>query len=320
VNVPAPVVSLEVAQEFARAGLVRSPRIFYAYCILSRLHVAPGEHLLTDDAGPQELARRLSRRGSASKAKVAVPEGWTLFDIAKRLETLAVTPQSEFVAAATDPALLAELAIAGDSAEGFLFPATYELAKDSDARDVVRRLVAEFTRRYSAFVARYPAVPGDLETRFGWKTREILTLASIVEKEAATDEERPLVASVFYNRLQGPAFASRRVLQSDPTAGYGCVKLRDQLPSCAGFSGKISHGVNSDARNPYSTYAHEGLPPGPIANPGLRAIEAVFQPAQTPYGYFVARGDGRHHAFSETLEQHTRAVRELRELRANAAR
>jgi UPF0755 protein len=136
---------------------------------------------------------------------------------------------------------------------------------------------------------------------------KILVLASLIEKEAAAEEERPLVASVFVNRLSDPDFRPKR-LQSDPTSAYGCLAMSDRIPSCAQFHGKITHEINTDPSNTYSTYVHEGLPPTPICNPGIKALSAALNPAKTRYYYFVARGEG-HHVFSESYEAHAQAVR-----------
>lgn len=301
-----------VIDKLDAAGLVGSKARFSIYVRLSSPRFAPGHHLLTDDASPQELIRRLERLGAATKAKVVIPEGWNRFDIAKRLQALHVASQTAFLEATTDPTLLHELALDGDSAEGFLFPATYELAKDSDARDLVRRLKTEFDRRFALLEQNHRLGLTSLETSLGWGRREIVTLASMVEKEAAVDEERPIIASVFLNRLRDASFRPK-VLQCDPTAGYGCLVLRDRVPGCAGYAGKITHAVNADRQNTYSTYVHEGLPPGPIANPGTKSLQAVLAPSSTHYLYFVTRGEGRRHAFSETVEEHNTAVKDLRE-------
>ena len=134
----------------------------------------------------------------------------------------------------------------------------------------------------------------------------MITLASIVEAEAAVAAELPVIAGVFLNRLRDPEFRPKR-LQADPTVSYGC-RLQPSLPSCAGFDGRrITRAMLAGADNPYNTYRHEGLPPGPVGNPGLAAVEAVLAPAEHDYLYFVARGGGRH-AFSATLEEHNRAV------------
>lgn len=300
-----------VVAQLADLGLVRSRALFGLYATLTRATFAPGRHLLTDEVTPGDLVHRLERLEAGTRAKVTIPEGWTRFDIAKRLHGLGVCSSAAFLDASADPALLRELGIEGDSAEGYLFPATYELPKDSDARDVVRRLKVEMDRRFAALEQAHRLGISQLETSLGWTRRQILTLASMVEKEAAVDDERPVVASVFLNRLRDPAF-KRKVLQCDPTAGYGCLALKDRVPACAGYAGKITHAINFDPSNAYSTYVREGLPPGPIANPGTKSIQAVLAPATTKYLYFVAR-EGRRHTFSESLDDHNTAVKDLRD-------
>ena len=300
-----------VVGQLEQLGLVRSRTLFGLYATLVAARFAPGRHLLTDDVTPGDLVHRLERLEAGSRAKVTIPEGFTRFDIAKRLHGLGVCASSAFLEATADLALLRELGIEGESAEGFLFPATYDLPKDSDARDVVRRLKVELDRRFAALEQAHRLGLTQLETSLGWGRREILTLASMVEKEAAVDDERPIVASVFLNRLRDPAF-KRRLLQCDPTAGYGCLALKERVPACAGYAGKITHAINFDPSNAYSTYVREGLPPGPIANPGTKSIQAVLAPATTKYLYFVAR-EGRRHTFSESLDDHNTAVKDLRD-------
>ena len=297
-----------LASRLESAGLVAEPRFFALYARFAGAHAASGTHLLTDDLTPREILARIERKGSAARVKVTIPEGWTRFDIAKRVHAMHVCAHAAFVAATEDKALLEQLHVDGESMEGFLFPATYELLTDSDPAEIVRRMKAEFDKRYSTLDQRHPSGVLDLSTSLGWGMREIVNLASIVEKEAAVDEERPVIASVFLNRLRDPSF-KRRVLQSDPTSGYGCLVAKDKLASCAGFTGRITHDINADAANRYSTYTHENLPPGPISNPGTRSIEAVMNPATTRYFYFVARGEGRH-TFSEGYESHSAAVKE----------
>jgi UPF0755 protein len=300
-----------VLDKLERAGLVRSPRMFGIYSRLVGVRAAPGTHLLTDDASPYELGRRLEREGHASHAKVTIPEGWTRFDIAKRLQSLHVTWAAGFLDATANTDLLRELGVDGDSAEGLLFPATYDLPLDSDPKELVRRLVGEFDRRFLQLEQNHRLGRAQLENSLGWNRREIVTLASMVEKEAAVDDERSIIASVFLNRLRDPVF-KRKVLQCDPTSGYGCLVLKDRVPGCAGYAGKVTHAINMDPANTYSTYVHEGLPPGPIGNPGIKSLQAVLAPSSTKYLYFVVRGD-RRHAFSENLEDHNSAVKDYRE-------
>jgi len=311
-----------LAAKLAGAGLVAEPRLFAVYARASGAGagVAPGVHLFTDDLSPSAVLERALRRGAAPKVKVSIPEGWTRFDVAKRLADRRVCPQRAFLDATADPALLAELRVDAATAEGYLFPATYDLPADSLAADVVRRMKLEFDRRFAALEERHGASVLDLSRSLGWGRHQIVTLASMVEKEAVVDDERPIIAGVFVNRLRDPRFTPR-LLQCDPTAAYGCLadaaeRQHDpaappRIPSCAAFTGKITHDVVADPANPYNTYKREGLPPGPIASPGARSLEAAMAPSATRYLYFVARGAGRH-TFSETYAAHAAAVDESR--------
>jgi UPF0755 protein len=155
--------------------------------------------------------------------------------------------------------------------------------------------------------ARHPGAIAALGTNRKWTEHELLTLASIVEREAAVPEEQRLIARVFLNRLDDPTFRPARMLQSDPTASYGCQVAASAAPSCAGFSGKVTPEMLRDPQNPYNTYRHPGLPPGPIGNPGESALDAVLAPAAADYLYFVADGHGRHR-FSRSFEEHRRAI------------
>jgi UPF0755 protein len=298
----------DVATRLGQAGVVASPRLFAFWMRLTGAarHVAPGTHLLTDDASPREIVARLERRGGAQTARVTFPEGWTRFEIARRLEDKHIAPLRDVLDATTDLDLLHELGIEGDSAEGFLFPATYDLPLDSDARDVVRRMKREFDRRWDILSRARGATLSDVMASAKLDVRGVVTLASLVEKEAAVDEERPIIASVFLNRLRDPSFRPKH-LECDPTASYGCLAFPEKAASCTNFGGKATAAIEHDPDNPYSTYTHEGLPPGPIANPGAKSLDGVAAPSMTPYLYFVARGGG-HHAFSETYEAHLAAV------------
>jgi UPF0755 protein len=238
--------------------------------------------------------------------RVTFPEGWTRFDMARRLQDKRVVSLRDFLDATTDPELLQELGIEGDSAEGFLVPATYDMPMDSDGRDVVRRMKREFDRRWDLLSRSHGSSLTDVMVSARLGVRDIVTLGSIVEKEAAVDDERPVIAGVFLNRLRDPSFKPRR-LESDPTASYGCLVAPEKAASCAAFTGKATAAIEHDPDNPYSTYTHEGLPPGPIANPGARSLEAAMAPASSPFYFFVAKGEGRH-TFSATYEAHSAAV------------
>jgi len=313
----------EAAQLLTDLGLVSQPRAMELFlrakggtgCFIA------GPHLLPLQASPQQLLWYLCRSDERPVVKVTFPEGYTRFAMAQRLEDLGVMAAAAFLHASADPTTLhaAEIDRAGDpvadTAEGYLFPATYKLGENSDPRQVVRLLASHMLRRFAQLAKQHPAGLAELQDDLGLDRRGILTLASMVEKEAAVPEERPIIASVFINRLRDPEF---KRLQSDPTAVYGCYAMPEQIPACRGFEGKATRAINSDPQNRFSTYVVDGLPPGPIANPGAASLEAVLQPAPTKFLYFVAQGAGRH-AFSETLEQHNAAVRRWRERRRDAA-
>ena len=296
--------------------------------------LVPGAHWLTP-ATPQELVGMLCRTNSRPMVKVTFPEGVHRFAMADKLVAAGIVSREGFLAASSDRGLLASVGIeapgvatsrietsgietAGaenaqlrtvlDTAEGFLFPATYELRRDSEPGELVKRFTEQSELRWKQTVAANPGGLAALEA-LGMTRKKIVTLASMVEKEAAVADERPVIASVFLNRLRDPEL---KRLQSDPTALYGCFAMPSRIPSCANFKGKASPELNRDAANPYSTYVIEGLPPGPIGNPGTASLTAVLSPARTNYRYFVAKGGGRH-TFSASYPEHLEAVKRLRE-------
>jgi len=318
-DLPAGLGPEAVAELLETEGLVESAEAFAVFLRATggTEGFLAGPHLLSPASSAWELRRLLSRSADRPTAKVIIPEGFNRFDVAARLHKLRVAGKNAFLSATTDANLLDELgierggAVGAESAEGYLHPATYDLPLDSDPHDLVRRLVTEADRRWTVLAAQHAAGVASLGAPpLGWGRRQVLTLASIIEKEAAVDDERPVIASVFLNRLLDPAFKPKR-LQSDPTSAYGCLLMRD-LPGCSDFNGRPTPASNQDSSNRYSTYTHEGLPPGPIANPGLRSIEAVLAPAATRFLYFVAAGGGRH-TFSESLSGHNEAVRRRRD-------
>ncbi len=308
-ELPASASGSELSELLVARGALYSPRLFRAYLSLLQpgFEIASGEHLLNDAASPRELALRVARSSSRPAQHITVPEGFQFVQIGQRLEHAEVCTQQAFHAAVSDAALLRELAITGPSAEGYLFPASYGLLVDSDAREVVRVLVSEAKSRMQKLFQAHPGRLEELTRDVGFSEADVLTLASMIEKEAQAAEERPLIASVFFNRLRDPDFRPARMLQSDPTASYGCVAHSAEIPSCAGFHGSVTPALLRDAQNPYNTYKHAGLPPGPIANPGEASIEAVLAPAHSDYLYFVAKGAG-HHTFSRTFAEHREAV------------
>jgi UPF0755 protein len=297
-----------LSEQLAQAGVLQQPRLFAWYLRMSRseLGLAPGVHLLRRGLNPAALAARLTRSRARPYAKLIIPEGYNQFQIAERLREREIATAQSFLDACKDPALLAELGIVARSAEGYLFPATYDLFVDSDPALVVRTLVKEMLRRYRQIAERHAARVREREAG-GWGMHQFVVLASIVEKEAGSREEDGNIASVFYNRLNDESFRPRQMLQSDPTAGYGCLLARERLESCARYTGIVSPAMLRDAGNEYNTYKHPGLPPGPISNPSEAALEAVIDPPQTDYFFFVA-GPGKRHVFSRTFGEHARAI------------
>lgn len=255
----------------------------------------------------------LAEGGNRSRVRVTIPEGFTRFEIAARMEKAGICSATTFLTAVTEPSVLDALNQAHstrhESAEGYLFPDTYEFDRGTAAASVVRRMVNNFQARTQALFANAEQTSHPAK-ELGWNAHQILTLASIVETEAASANERAIIAGVFYNRLLSPEFKPKR-LQADPTVRYGCEAHPDSSEACRAYTGPITRAMLNDADNRYNTYRHEGLPPGPIANPGLASIRAALAPDAHAFLYFVAKGGGKH-AFSRTLEEHNQAVARFR--------
>ena len=307
-----------LAYRLAGQGALAEPSVFEVYARL-RLVTLPGlgsgevrqlrtgTMALYDDMTPAQVLQRIAYGFGSASLRVVLPEGYSRYDIAERLERFGICSTGAFIEATEDAALLAELGVAGSSAEGYLFPDTYSLREGSDPRNVVRRLVERGREQTKVVFEEHSAALADL-TALGIDAHDIVTLASIVEKEAGVAEERPIIAGVFLNRLKDPKFTPKR-LQADPTVIYGC-RAQPSLPSCTAFDPKkpkISRAMLADGDNRYNTYRIDGLPPGPISNPGRAALRAVLAATQHDYLYFVAKGGGRH-AFSATLDAHNAAV------------
>lgn len=319
VTIPAGADPPGVTAILWRTGVIEHPRLFRPILALSGTHdrVRPGMVLLRDDLAPHAVLRALRRAGGW--VRVTIPEGFTRFDIARKLDAMGVCDDEAFLAATESPAALRAAGVTRDprapsSIEGYLFPDTYDLPLGSSCERVIGRMVAMFHRRLEVLRARHPegfARLTRVTTEDGDPVRVLVTLASIVEKETGHPDDRPHVASVFWNRLTRPEFRPR-LLQSDPTVTYGCLAgPRAGLSfACATTdAGSLTAGMLEDARNPWNTYRHEGLPPTPVCNPGSAALEAVLAPVVSDDLYFVARGDGRS-VFAATLEAHRRNVRE----------
>ncbi|MEO7649127.1 MAG: endolytic transglycosylase MltG [Bryobacteraceae bacterium] len=248
-----------------------------------RTKLQAGEYSFTKADTPLGVFSRIAK-GDVFHYDLVIPEGQNLFDVAAAVGKLGWISESDFMRAAKDPALIRDLAPEAQSLEGYLFPDTYRLTGHATAKDICRIM----TQRFRAAWKRLPKASMPLS--------DAVTLASLIEKEAAASEDRPMISSVFHNRLK-----AGMKLDCDPTTVYAAL-LEGR------YRGTI---YQSDlaSRNPYNTYQHVGLPPGPIANPGLASLRAALQPAESDYVFFVARPDGSgRHIFSKDLAAHNQAA------------
>ncbi|MDB5107208.1 MAG: hypothetical protein JWM69_149 [Candidatus Binatus sp.] len=290
--VPAREVTIERGESFrqisrslADAGVVRSALMLRLYGQLSgkATRIQPGDYAFHGGERIADVMRHLVR-GDSIVVTVTIPEGLTVHQIAERVGQTGLVCQTEFEQAARGGKLVRDLGLMPLGAEGYLFPATYKFSPHATGDDVLTAMLARF----------FAILTPEVEQRMfaiGLTTRELVTMASIVEKEAKAPAERPLIAGVFYNRLR-----LKMPLQSDPTAEYS---LDDQSSSAASAIRTASV---------FNTYEIAGLPPGPIANPGLKSIEAALYPSQTDFLYFVARDSGGTHVFSRSFNEHKRAI------------
>jgi UPF0755 protein len=299
----------DVAERLHAAGLVDHPRLFAMYLRFIAPESAPRDHemLLPNDLSPAALAIRVLEGFGEFEVRVVIPEGLNRYEIAKRLADTGACDYEVFLETTEDRALLRELGIEAETAEGYLFPDTYRFRSNSNPRQIVRRMVRTFHLRTSPILEAHRDTVARLETEDEMRLHDLVKLASVVEKEAAVRDERARIAGVFWNRLRSDSFKPARRLQADPTVTYGCIAARDAAPSCRDYDGRITRAMLDDRSNLYNTYRHPGLPPTPIANPGLGSLEAVIVPEQHDYLFFVAKGRGRHH-FSVELEKHEKAI------------
>ncbi|MGB8330684.1 MAG: endolytic transglycosylase MltG [Polyangiales bacterium] len=297
----------QLATELQDQGVIKDGRVWALYMRMRGLDrsLRQGKVRFRVPMTPEAAARHATTRLGRIQIRVLIPEGYSRFEIAARLEEYGVCSAKDFLAATEDASLLASYGVEANDAEGYLFPDTYEFDDETKPRRVAERMLANWTRKYEEIQTEYAQ---QLRALKSWTTHDIVTLASIVEKEAAVPAERPMIAGVFWNRLTSRRFLPRRRLQADPTVQYGCIAVPEAARSCTGYDGRITRAMLDDADNPYNTYRHSGLPPGPISNPGRASIVAVIDPAKHDYYYFVARGTGRHE-FSKTLREHNVAIR-----------
>ena len=273
-----------IAQDLQREGVIRSSAAFLMLQYAQGLKtLKAGEYKFEQPASALEVWRRLAR-GDVYARTVVVPEGFTMFDIAAAVEQAGLGPAADFLTAAKgDLFLLRDIDPTAQSLEGYLFPDTYQFTRIDTAHDIAAAMVHRFRQE-----AKKIGLLGNADTQ------RIVTMASIVEKETAVAEERPLVACVYYNRL-----ARNMLLGADPTVVYAAL--------LAGrYRGTI---YQSDLQfdSPYNTYKYPGLPPGPIANPGVASLQAAMHPRPSDFLYFVSDNNG-HHRFARTVQEHGRNV------------
>ncbi|HVJ08829.1 MAG TPA: endolytic transglycosylase MltG [Acidisarcina sp.] len=277
-------------------GIIRSRYAFQVVRLAERGTLKAGEYRFDHPATVLEVYDRL-RRGDVFTRSVTIPEGANMFDVAERLEAAQLGPKELFLQAANrDVQLVADLDPDAPTLEGYLFPDTYHLPRKATPDQIAAAMVKRF---------RAAAASMGLTRNF----HQVVTLASIVEKETPLESERPLVASVMVNRLE-----KRMPLMTDPSVIY--AQLREGRYRGTIYQSDLAYD------SPYNTYRHAGLPPGPIANPGVASLKAAMSPAATNYLYFVAAsGDPSGHSrFAATLEEHTQNVQAYRKTLHNGSR
>ncbi|HLA77468.1 MAG TPA: endolytic transglycosylase MltG [Vicinamibacteria bacterium] len=291
--------TLEVGRSLHAMGLVRHPEVFHLLVLERRASgkIRAGEYVLEGPLSLEDVLGKLLA-GTVVRQAVTFPEGTDLGAMAEIAAAQGI-PAPAFREAAREVSLIVDLDAEATDLEGYLFPDTYDITRRPDAAQaLVRRMVARF---------RQVMVPErDRLAASGRSLREVVTLASLVERETALASERPRVAAVFLNRLQ-----KKMPLQTDPTVIYA-------MKRAGRWDGNIRK-KDLELDSPYNTYRYAGLPPGPIASPGREALRAVLAPASVQDLYFVSRNDGSHQ-FSETLTQHERAVDRYQRRRSPAAR
>lgn len=291
IEFPRGTATQSIAARLAAAGVVRSKWDF----LLVRLFepgrtLQAGEYRFERPATPFEVFDRISR-GDVFYFTLVVPEGHNMFDIAQSAGALGLFPATAFMEAARNPAMIRDLDPQAPTLEGYLFPNTYKLSRHATPESLCRMMTAKFREVWRGLTSQENAEVN---------VHNVVTLASMVEREAKLPQERPLIAAVFTNRLK-----IGMKLDCDPTTIYAALLEKR-------YRGTI-YRSDLDSANPYNTYQHAGLPPGPIANPGMESLRAALHPAQSEALYFVARPDGSGaHEFSNNLQQHNAATERFR--------
>ncbi len=286
-----------VARRLEREGLIRSALLFRLLALTRRGDVIHfGEYELSPSMMPKTILEFLCK-GRVKKYKITIPEGFNMYQVASVLDAAGICKRDDFLKFARDRVFLSKIGVPGSTVEGFLFPDTYYFSKSEGCRGVISGMVENF---FKNFTPRMRVRMKEMNLTL----LELVTLASIIEKETAVPQERRLISAVFHNRLR-----RGMRLQADPTVIYGL------LPD---FDGNLKR-RDLESWTPYNTYRIRGLPPGPIANPGRDSIEAALYPAQSSALYFVSRNDGTH-VFSSTLREHNINVAKYQKMRVKRLR
>ena len=274
------------ADDLFERGIIRNAFKFNLYARIKGYdkNIKAGEYRLSPSYSPREILE-IMVSGKVRLYKITIPEGFNLVQIAEMMPAAGLGTAKDFLAAANDKALTRALNIPGESFEGYLFPDTYHFPKGVSPDKIIQTMVRRFQE---VFTSEWKGRTREMKMT----VHEVVTLASIIEKETGAPSERPIISSVFHNRLK-----KNMRLASDPTVIYG---IKD-------FDGNLTR-KDLTTKTPYNTYKIKGLPPGPIANPGARSIEAALYPVETEYLFFVSKRDGTHH-FSKTYQEHEKAVR-----------
>lgn len=277
-----------MARALQQSGVIRYGWQFWlARALNPSAKLAAGEYRFDRPASVFEVFDRIVR-GDVYFFELTIPEGSNIFDISRLAEASGTMSAQDFLNAAYNPASIHDLDPSAPTLEGYLFPATYRVSHSTTAVELCEMMTTQFRRQWKKLIAGQTA-----------EAHRVVTLASLVEKETALSEERPLVAGVFANRLR-----VGMKLDCDPTTIYAALLEKR-------YRGTI-HRSDLDSHNAYNTYQNSGLPPGPIANPGVEALAASLHPAETEYLYFVAKPSGGGHQFSATLAAHDKAVKDYR--------
>jgi len=285
IEIPRGATFRQAVEILSKEGLVRDKNLFL---FLGRINgmerkIKAGYYSIQGPLSPLTIFRLL-KKGQIFEYEITIVEGDALREIAEKLSERNIISKEDFRKLSTDKEFISYHQIDAPTLEGYLFPDTYRIPKGMDPKEAIGMMIVRMREKYS----------GELKARtseIGLSEREVLTLASIIEKEAEADNERPLISAVYHNRLKKGI-----PLQADPTCIYGIKSSGEKI-------------TEKDVRRktPYNTYIIKGLPPGPIASPGIKSITAALYPAKVPYMFFVSNNDGTHR-FSVTPEEHEVAV------------